>query len=41
MNEYEAVEYRRAVAALTEWDYAPYTDPETYADIMAPDGTRL
>lgn len=29
---HEAIEHRLAVAALTEWDRAPYEDPETYAD---------
>jgi hypothetical protein len=26
-------EYHIAVAALTEWDWAPYDDPQTYTDI--------
>lgn len=26
-------EHRRAVAAMREWDWAPYDDPMTYADL--------
>jgi hypothetical protein len=32
VNEHEAAEHHLAVAALTEWERAPYDDPETYAD---------
>jgi hypothetical protein len=36
----ELDEHRAAVAELTEADYASADDPRTYADLMAPDGTR-
>ncbi|MEE3066533.1 MAG: hypothetical protein VYA67_21760 [Actinomycetota bacterium] len=39
MNELD--EWRAAVADMTEMERAPYDDPQTYADTMAPDGTRL
>ncbi len=32
MIDHEATEHRLAVAALTEWERAPYDDPQTYAD---------
>lgn len=32
-NDVDADESRAAVAALTEFEWAPYDDPETYADI--------
>lgn len=34
-------EWHAAVADLTEFERAPFDDPQTYADTMAPDGTRL
>ena len=32
MNEYDAAERHHAIAAMTEWDWAPYDDPQTYSD---------
>ena len=32
MNEHEATEHHLAVGAMSEWERAPYDDPETYAD---------
>lgn len=34
-------EWRSATRELTEADWLPYTDPRTYADVMAADRTRL
>lgn len=34
----EYSEWRCAVNDLTEFDRAPYDDPQTYADTMSPDG---
>jgi hypothetical protein len=34
-------EWRAALAELTEWDWARVDDRQTYADLMAADGTRL
>jgi hypothetical protein len=36
----ERDEHRSAVRAMTEWDRAPYDDPQTYADTYWADGTR-
>ncbi|WP_272871862.1 hypothetical protein [Mycolicibacterium fortuitum] len=33
-------EWPRAAAELTEFERAPYDDPQTYADTYAADGTR-
>jgi hypothetical protein len=34
-------EWNAAVAELSEIERAPYDNPQTYADTMAPDGSRL
>ncbi|RFZ15058.1 hypothetical protein VIMS_02488 [Mycobacterium marinum] len=39
--EHELTEWQRARTAMTECERAPFDDPETYADMMAADGTRL
>ena len=41
MNMDISDEWAAAVAELTEVEHAPYDDPQTYADTMAADGTRL
>jgi hypothetical protein len=38
MNDFD--EWRAAVAELTEAERAAFDDPQTYADLLAPDGTR-
>lgn len=39
-HEHEHAEWGRAVSDLSEFDYAPYDDPQTYADTMSLDGVR-
>lgn len=37
---HEQAEWRRAVADMTEWDWAAYDEPETYADTHGSAATR-
>ncbi|AXN50981.1 hypothetical protein DSM43518_02061 [Mycobacterium marinum] len=39
--EHELTEWQYARSAMTEWEWAPFDDPETHADTMSADGTRL
>jgi hypothetical protein len=39
MTEHD--EWRNAVAELTEMDWAPYEEPQTYSDLYSADGHRL
>jgi hypothetical protein len=34
-------EWCDAVNDFTEWDWAPYDEPDIYADTLSADGTRL
>lgn len=40
-HPFEHDEWRAAVADMSESEWAPFDDPVTYSDTMAPDGTRL
>lgn len=40
IHEAERQEWRNAVRDLSAVERAPYDDPQTYNDTMAPDGTR-
>ncbi|EFG75274.1 hypothetical protein HMPREF0591_4837 [Mycobacterium parascrofulaceum ATCC BAA-614] len=39
MSDYD--EWRAAVAGMSEMDRAAWDEPQSYADVMSADGTRL